>query len=71
MKTLLLRSIQPREKIMLFYMDEKRNVTQRLVRVIKIEDDKMVAYCFLRKQTRMFKLDHILSVGPVRGSEVS
>lgn len=71
MKYLLLRSLQRREKIVLFYMDEKRNVTQRLVHVIKINDNKIVAYCFLRKQVRTFRIDHILSAGAVSRRSVS
>lgn len=59
------RSLQQKEKIMIFYIDNSNNVTQRIVRVIRIDDNAIVAYCFYRKKVRTFKLNNILSVGPL------
>lgn len=59
------RSLQHKEKIMIFYIDSNNVVTQRIVRVISINDDSIVAFCFYRKKVRTFKLNNILSAGPV------
>ena len=59
------RSLQQKEKIMIFYIDNSNNVTQRIVRVISINADSIVAFCFYRKKVRTFKLNNILSAGPV------
>ncbi|MFS0674241.1 hypothetical protein [Ornithinibacillus sp. 179-J 7C1 HS] len=66
MKGLFLRSIENKEKIIIFYMDSKSQVTQRFVRVISMRDESIVAFCYWRKKIRTFKLENILSAGPVR-----
>lgn len=66
MKGLFTRSMENKEKIIIFYMDNKNNVTQRYVRVLKIYDDRLLVYCYYRKKVRTLKLDNILSCGPVR-----
>jgi predicted DNA-binding transcriptional regulator YafY len=59
------RSLQQKEKIMIFYIDNSNNVTQRVIRVITIYDNAVVAFCYYRKQVRTFKLNNILSVGTI------
>lgn len=66
MKSLVNRSLHYKEKIMIFYIDNNSNVTQRIVRVIRINNDSIAAYCFYRKKVRTFKLNNILSAGPIR-----
>lgn len=66
MKGLFLRSIENKEIISIIYIDSKNQVTQRIVRVISMNDDSTVAICYWRKQVRTFKLENILSTGPIR-----
>ncbi|RDW16506.1 hypothetical protein CWR48_15785 [Oceanobacillus arenosus] len=66
MKGLLNRSMEKREKIVIFYIDQDNNVTQRFIRVISMDDDSILAYCFWRKKFRTFKHENILSAGPAR-----
>jgi predicted DNA-binding transcriptional regulator YafY len=66
MRGLFLRSIDRKEKIVIFYMDRNHQVTQRYIRVISLQDQSLVAYCYWRKKLRTFKLDNILSAGPVQ-----
>lgn len=66
MRGLFYRSMENKEKIMIFYVDRKNNVTQRYIRVMSIHDNYLTAYCYWRKQVRHFKLDHILSAGSVK-----
>ena len=66
MRSLFIRASESKEKIVIFYMDANNKITQRFVKVIKLNDDYMLAYCYYRKKLRTFKIEHILSAGPVR-----
>ncbi|GIO28647.1 hypothetical protein [Ornithinibacillus bavariensis] len=60
------RSIENREKIIIFYIDNKNQVTQRYIQVISMNTQSLIAFCFWRKKVRTFKLENILSAGPIR-----
>lgn len=64
MKGLFLRSMEKKEKMIIFYIDSKGHVTERYIRVLKLEGEDMLAYCYYRKKIRKFKLGRILSAGP-------
>lgn len=61
-------SMEQKKKIMIYYMDSKGKVSQRIIRVVEMNDKKMLAYCYYRRQVRSFKLDNILSCGNVKRS---
>ncbi|WP_255247456.1 hypothetical protein [Paucisalibacillus globulus] len=65
-KGLFLRTIENKKKIVIFYIDNKNQVTQRYVRIISMDDSSIVAFCYWRKQIRTFMLENILSAGPIR-----
>lgn len=65
---LLNKSLYEKEKIMIYYIDSKGKVSQRIIRVVGIDDEKVLAYCYYRKQVRSFKLENILSCGQVKRS---
>lgn len=67
MKGLFKRSIENKEKIIIFYIDSNGKVTQRYVRVLKMYDSHILVYCYYRKKVRTLKLDNILSCGPRKG----
>lgn len=67
MKGLFLNSIENKEKIAIFYIDSSNKVTERYVRVLKLNENTMIAFCYYRKQIRTFHLENILSAGPVKG----
>lgn len=60
------RSIENREKIIIFYIDNKNQVTQRYIQVISMNTQSLTAFCYWRKKVRTFKLENILSAGPIR-----
>ncbi len=66
MKGLFIRSIENKEKIVIFYMDSSGKVTERYVRVLKTNDSHILVYCYYRKKVRTLKLDNILSCGSGR-----
>jgi len=41
--------------------DGENGFSQRRIRVIQIDEGTAIAYCYLRKGRRKFKIDHILS----------
>jgi predicted DNA-binding transcriptional regulator YafY len=63
MKGLFLRSIENKEKIIIFYVDSKNIVSQRYIRVIRMNEDSIVAFCYWRKKIRTFNMQNILSAG--------
>lgn len=66
MKKRLMRSIQSKEKIEMIYLSKDNQVSQRMIRVLKINDEMIMAYCYTRRTIRTFKLENILSVGSVK-----
>ncbi|MEN1968688.1 hypothetical protein WMZ97_11520 [Lentibacillus sp. N15] len=58
-------SMESKRKIMIFYMDDQYHVTQRIIRVLRVERDTVTAFCYWRKRVRTFRLDRILAVGPI------
>lgn len=39
----------------------KTGISERNIKVLNMQDDKVKAYCYLRKQVRYFKSENILS----------
>ncbi|MET3682220.1 putative DNA-binding transcriptional regulator YafY [Alkalibacillus flavidus] len=66
MDHLLKQSIQNRQKLELVYIDEQHRMTQRIVTIIKIDDDRLLAYCFTKRGVRSFQKDNILAIYPAR-----
>lgn len=46
----------------IIYLDAKGNISQRTIFVKRIEGDKVIAFCTLRDEQRIFFLDNILAV---------
>lgn len=53
-------SMETGRKVRLIYNDGSR-ITERTVKALKMEDDKMICYCYLRKKKRSFAMEKILS----------
>lgn len=48
--------------ISIIYMNRSDNkLSQRNIKVLKIQDDEIEAYCYLRHQVRRFKKENILA----------
>lgn len=48
------------KKIKIIYQKESK-ITERTIKVIRLENNKVEAYCYLRKGIRNFNKDNILS----------
>ncbi|MDQ0350710.1 putative DNA-binding transcriptional regulator YafY [Alkalibacillus filiformis] len=66
MNQLFQKSLQDRRKLEMVYMDSKNNITQRTVRIVKMDDDRILAFCYTKKKVRSFKKENILAIHPVR-----
>ena len=66
MKSLFIKSAKEKQPIELIYIDDKGVISQRVVRVLSLNETYVKAYCYERKQLRTFKCDSILSVDLVR-----
>ncbi|MDM8100917.1 hypothetical protein [Oceanobacillus oncorhynchi] len=62
----LTSTMNGKDKIMIYYMDSKGKVSQRIIRVVGLDDKRVLAYCYFRKQVRSFKLENILSCGQAK-----
>ena len=53
-------------KIITIMYQKDNGITQRNIRVLKINDKDIEAYCYLRHSVRHFKIENILAAeGPV------
>jgi len=66
MKGLLKRAVENNEVLEMIYQNNKGEFSQRMIQVIKLDEESFSAYCFTRKQKRTFKLSSVLSIGPAR-----
>ncbi|SET17465.1 hypothetical protein SAMN05216389_106169 [Oceanobacillus limi] len=66
MNNWFLQSKELKKKIMIFYMDRNQKITQRIIRVVELKEDHVVAFCYYRKKVRTFRTDNILSAGPLQ-----
>ena len=61
MKYLLNWSLQNNMPITIIYLSGNGHISQRKVVVKRLNNQKLIAYCYLRKHIRSFSLTNILS----------
>ncbi|RYG71586.1 hypothetical protein EU245_13630 [Lentibacillus lipolyticus] len=66
MDKLLFKALQTRKKLEMIYLKADNRTSYRIIRVLRMHEDRVTAYCFTRREVRTFKKDNILSIGPVR-----
>lgn len=57
----ILKTSQEQHKIITIMYQSGERITQRNIRVIDMDDNKIKAICYLRNQPRVFKRDCILA----------
>ncbi|GAB3804764.1 hypothetical protein [Virgibacillus kimchii] len=65
MYTFFIKSIENKEKVMIYYLDGNGVLTQRVIKVIRFEDKSLLAFCYYRKHVRSFILENIISYGKI------
>ncbi|QKY68644.1 hypothetical protein [Lentibacillus sp. CBA3610] len=64
MDRLLQKAVQTGQKLEMIYLDADNHASQRVIRVLGVNQDTIKAFCFTRRQIRTFKTDKILSISP-------
>lgn len=66
MNRTLQMSLEEEKCIDMIYMNKCGELTQRIIKVLEINEDHIKAFCFLRKEKRTFRKENILSVFMIR-----
>ncbi|WLR46549.1 WYL domain-containing protein [Halobacillus litoralis] len=69
MNGVLRRALEEKQKLEFIYMADEGKISQRVIRVVSIKEETVLAYCYTRKTVRTFKLANILSVTPYKESK--
>ncbi|WP_339212883.1 transcriptional regulator [Solibacillus sp. FSL W8-0372] len=65
MKEQIKKAMQHNQVVDIMYIAKNNTLTKRRIKLIKIVDDAVQAYCFTRHAKRTFKFDNILAAYPV------
>ncbi|SNZ10257.1 hypothetical protein SAMN05421503_1645 [Terribacillus aidingensis] len=57
-----------KQQVTMIYMAKDGSVTKRRIKIDLITETAVTGYCYLRKQQRTFRLDHILAMQPQKTS---
>ncbi|MFQ6391319.1 WYL domain-containing protein [Priestia aryabhattai] len=57
----LRKAFREQKNMEIMYLDQHNNVTQRFIRILKLNDKTVKAYCYHKKSLRIFKIDNMLS----------
>lgn len=61
--------IKYNEQLDMIYMTNDGVISQRRIRVFKVNRDTLQAYCYLRESNRTFKIGNILALVPIQIKE--
>lgn len=66
MRRTLLSAVESGTLVEMIYMSMDGLISQRIIRVIDMNNDRIKAFCHLRGQYRVFQLSNILSLSIVK-----
>jgi len=66
MNTVLKKSLEGKQPIEMIYLAKDNQITHRKIIVKELHVNYFKAFCFLRNDDRLFKVENILSVMPVK-----
>jgi len=61
MKEHILKASLERGRVITIIYNGESGISERNIKVLEIQDNRIKAYCYLRKQIRYFKIENILS----------
>lgn len=61
MKEHILKASLERGRVITIIYNGESGISERNIKVLEIQDNKIKAYCYLRRQIRFFKIENILS----------
>lgn len=50
------------DMIEIIYIDKTNHLSQRFIKIIAHCDERILAYCYTKKQLRTFRIEHILGM---------
>ncbi|MFD2924129.1 hypothetical protein [Halobacillus naozhouensis] len=65
MEGVLIRAIEQKQKLEMIYLDADGQMSQRIIRVLGVRNEDILAYCYSRRKVRTFKKVRVLSVAPL------
>lgn len=60
-----MKCMERNQLVELMYMDSKGNISQRRVKVLRIQGDTFQVFCFMRNAKRTFIMNNVLACVPV------
>lgn len=63
---LLKRAVASHSKLEMIYINKEKQISQRVIKVLDVEDQTVKAYCYTHRQFRTFNINNILSIGPIQ-----
>ncbi|WP_051353175.1 hypothetical protein [Thalassobacillus devorans] len=66
MDNILSRARENGKIIELIYFSKENDFTHRFVKVLSVNEEEILAFCYTRRQVRRFKKANILSAAPIR-----
>nr|WP_235754014.1 transcriptional regulator [Psychrobacillus sp. INOP01] len=61
----LMKCMKRNQMVELMYMDSKGNISQRRVKVLRIQGDTFQGFCFKRNAKRTFIIENVLAFVPI------
>ncbi|WP_082234584.1 hypothetical protein [Halobacillus massiliensis] len=69
MENLLIKASEEKIKLEMIYMDSQGELSYRVIRTVKNEEEHILGYCYTKKKVRSFRKDSILSIYPYKPRE--
>ncbi|GGC81220.1 hypothetical protein GCM10007216_09700 [Thalassobacillus devorans] len=66
---ILSRAKEDGKTIELIYLSKGNDFTHRVVKVLRVNEEEILAFCYIRRQVRRFKKANILSAAPARNKK--
>ncbi|MFC7060779.1 hypothetical protein [Halobacillus seohaensis] len=66
MNGLFIRSAEDKQNLEMIYLGSNEQLSQRVIKVVSVKKDDILAYCYSRDQLRTFKKENVMSVYPYK-----
>lgn len=63
---LLIKAKETRSILEMIYLSKEGQLSQRRIRIMNVDEEWILAYCYNKKKVRKFNRSSILSIGPLR-----
>lgn len=70
MRRTIERFVQKQQIVEIIYIDQFNQLTKRRIKLLKLKDKIVLAYCFTRRSLRSFKVENILAITPKEKSHL-